>query len=48
MGFKSLFKVRRPGHGDAFQKSVEKAGKRGVSVSPMKDNSFNSKDKKSI
>ena len=47
MGFKSLFKVRKPGHGDAWQKKAESATRAKVSIS-SKDSSRNSGGKKSI
>lgn len=47
MGFKSLFKVRQPGNGDAVQKAFEAASKRSKGVKfPVKDNSQNSGGKK--
>lgn len=30
--FRDLFKVRKPGHGDAFQKKVEAAGRAALNV----------------
>lgn len=48
MGFKDLFKVKKPGHGNAVQKQFEKAAAAKVSVKGPIDNSFNSKDKKSV
>ena len=32
MGFRSLFKVRRPGNGDAFQKKAEAAGRAKIDI----------------
>ena len=32
MGFKELFKVRKPGNGGAFEKKVQSAGKVAVKV----------------
>lgn len=32
MGFRSMFKVRKPGNGDAFQKKAEAAARAKVSV----------------
>lgn len=49
MGFKDLFKVRKPGHGDRVQKAFEAASKRSKGVKfPSKDNSQNSGDKKAV
>lgn len=49
MGFKDLFKVRKPGNGDATQKSFESASKRSQSRSfPSENNSQNSGGKKSV
>jgi len=31
-GFRSLFKVRKPGNGDAFQKKAESAGRAKLSI----------------
>ena len=47
MGFKSLFKVRKPGHGDAWQKKHESATRAKISIS-SKDSSQNSGSKKSV
>lgn len=48
MGFRDLFKVRRPGNGAAFEKLVAAAGKKKLDAGPLKANDFNSKDKKSV
>lgn len=49
MGFRDLFKVRKPGNGDAVQKGFEAASKRSKGVKfPSQDNSQNSGDKKSV
>lgn len=49
MGFRSLFKVRKPGHGDKVQKGFEAASKRSKAVKfPSKDNSQNSGGKKGV
>ncbi len=49
MGFKELFKVRKPGHGDSVQKGFEGASKRSKGRSfPSKDNSQNSGGKKPV
>lgn len=48
MGFKSLFKVRKPGHGGAFEKEVLTAGKKPLNAGSLKANNFISKDKKSV
>lgn len=47
MGFRDLFKVRRPGNGDAVQKGFEKQGKKKPDVG-MQKNDYNSKDKTSV
>jgi len=47
MGLRDLFKVRKPGHGDAWQKKSESATRAKVSIS-SKDNSQNSGGKKSV
>lgn len=47
MGFKSLFKVRKPGNGDAVQKKFEAQGKKLPEVG-MQKNDFTSKDKRSV
>jgi len=48
-GFKSLFKIRKPGNGSVFEARVKAASKSSVAKKfPSKDNSFNSKDKKAI
>lgn len=44
---RSLFKVRKPGNGAAFEKRVISAGKRKINI-PSKDNSQNSSGKKGI
>jgi hypothetical protein len=44
---RSLFKVRRPGNGAAFEKKVIAAGKKSIAI-PSEDNSQNSSGKKSI
>ncbi len=31
-GFRSLFKVRKPGNGDAFQKKAERAARAKISI----------------
>jgi hypothetical protein len=49
MGFKSLFKVRKPGHGEQFEKRVKSASLRAKAVKfPGKDNSANSGGKKGV
>ena len=48
MGFRSLFKVRKPGNGEAVQKEFERATRAKVEVKGPFDNSFNSKDKKGV
>lgn len=48
MGFRDLFKVRKPGNGDAFQKSVLEAGKKKLDAGDLKANDYISKDKKSV
>lgn len=48
MGFRDLFKVRRPGHGGAFEAEVLAAGKKKLDAGPLKANDFISKDKKSV
>ena len=49
MGFKELFKVRQPGHGDSVQKSFEAASKRSQARKfPSEDNSQNSGGKKPV
>ena len=48
MGFKQLFKVRRPGNGEAFEKQALAAGKKPLNAGPLKANDFISKDKKSV
>ena len=47
MGFKELFKVRKPGNGNAVQKEFERQGKSSPDVG-MAKNDYNSKDKKSV
>jgi hypothetical protein len=47
VGFNSLFKVRKPGHGDAVQKKFESAARAKVSIS-SKDSSQNSGGKQSV
>lgn len=49
MGFRDLFKVRKPGHGDKVQKQFEAASTRSKGVKfPSKDNSQNSGGKKGV
>lgn len=48
MGFKQLFKVRKPGNGSAFEKQVEAAGKKPLNAGPLKKNDFNAKDKTNV
>jgi hypothetical protein len=49
MGFKSLFKVRQPGHGEAFEARVKSAIASGKSRSfPKVDNSQNSGGRKAV
>jgi len=49
MGFKDLFKVRKPGNGDAVQKGFEAKSKASKSRSfPSEDNSQNSGGKKPV
>jgi len=49
MGFKSLFKVRQPGHGENVQKGFEAASKRSQAKKfPTEDNSQNSGGKKPV
>lgn len=49
MGFKSLFKVRRPGNGSAFEKTVKSAiASARAKVFPSHDNSQNSGGKKAV
>ena len=49
LGFKSLFKVRKPGNGDSVQKGFEAASKRSQARSfQSEDNSQNSGGKKPI
>lgn len=49
MGFKSLFKVRKPGNGDSVQKGFEATSKRSKGVKfPSKDNSQNSGGKTAV
>jgi hypothetical protein len=46
MGFKSLFKVRKPGNGGAFEKKVKSAiASAKAKVFPSHDNSQNSSGK---
>ena len=47
MGFRDLFKVRKPGNGDKVQKGFEAQGKKLPDVG-MQKNNYNSKDKKSV
>ena len=47
MGFKDLFKVRKPGNGNAVQKGFEAKGKTLPDVG-MQKNNYNSKDKKNV
>lgn len=47
MGFRDLFKVRRPGNGEVFEKRVANARKTSMAV-PSKDNSQNSSGKKEV
>jgi len=48
MGFKKMFKVRQPGHGEAFEKKVLNAGQTKLNAGSLKPNDFNSKDKKEV
>lgn len=49
MGFRDLFKVRRPGHGDKVQKEFEAASKKSKKRSfPAYDNSRNSGPKQPV
>lgn len=48
LGFKTLFKVRKPGNGNAVQKSLQSEGKTPLNAGPLKANDFNSKDKKAV
>lgn len=48
MGFKSLFKVRKPGNGNAVQKKFESEGKAPLNAGPLKANDYTSKDKKAV
>lgn len=48
MGFKSLFKVRKPGHGDKVQKGFEKATAAKVSISNKGKDIPNGGDKKGV
>lgn len=49
MGFKNIFKVRKPGNGDSVQKGFEAASKKSKARSfPSEDNSQNSRGKKPI
>lgn len=49
MGFRDLFKVRQPGHGEAFEKRVKGAIASSKSRSfPKKDNSQNSGGRKAV
>lgn len=47
-GFRELFKVRKPGHGGAFEKKVAAAGKKVINAGSLIKNNFLSKDKKSV
>ena len=49
MGFKSLFKVRKPGNGGAFEKRVKSAiASAKAKVFPSSDNTANSYGKKGV
>ena len=49
MGFKDLFKVRKPGNGGSVEKAFASASKKSQSRSfPSKDNSANSSGKKGV
>jgi hypothetical protein len=49
MGFKSLFKVRQPGHGSVFEGRVKGAiASARAKTFPKKDNSQNSGGKKGV
>lgn len=48
MGFKSLFKVRRPGHGDAWQKSAERSTRAKISIANRGSAVPNGGGKKSV
>lgn len=47
-GFRSLFKVRNPGNGDAFQKKVEAAGKKSIPITNKGNGVPNGGDKKVV
>lgn len=48
MGFKSLFKVRKPGNGDAFQKKAEAAARAKIEITNKGNGVPNGGEKKSI
>lgn len=48
MGFKSLFKVRKPGNGGAFQKRAESATRAKITISDKGKSVPNGGDKKSV
>lgn len=49
MGFKELFKVRQPGHGETFEKRVKSAiASARAKTFPKKDNSQNSGGRKAV
>ena len=48
MGFRDMFKVRRPGNGGAFEKKVLAAGKKALNAGALIKNNFISKDKKAV
>jgi hypothetical protein len=47
MGFRELFKVRKPGNGDAFQKKAEAATRAKISIT-SKSGTPNGGDKKGV
>lgn len=47
-GFKSLFKVRRPGHGGAFQKKAENAARAKISIANKGKGVPNGGEKKAV
>lgn len=47
-GFRSLFKVRKPGNGDAVQKKFEKATRAKITITNKGNSVPNGGDKKSI
>lgn len=48
MGFKNLFKVRKPGNGNAFQKKAEAATRAKISITDKGKSVPNGGDKKSV